>query len=196
MAMPCGTLSRARRGNERGGPKPLRGEDARSLWGLPGLTGLDLIRVRAANCLIRFVCRVANKCFEHSVPYYIENPLTSRLWKFPCIQKIWKQHTCDAPRFDFCQFGMKWRKATRILCCNNPVLARSAKQCHFGPDYTCSATNRRHIVLTGVDKSSGQFLTSRAEAYPPRLCQLFARCFLELCVTEYMANSRSKVHYK
>ena len=67
MAMPCGTLSRARRGDERGGPKALRGEDARTLWGLPGLTGLDLIRVRAANQLIRFVCRIADKCVAHNV---------------------------------------------------------------------------------------------------------------------------------
>ena len=77
MAMPCGTLSRARRGNERGGPKALQGEDARTLWGLPGLTGLDAIRVRAANKLIRFVCRVADKCFAHDVCYYVQSPLTS-----------------------------------------------------------------------------------------------------------------------
>ena len=47
MAMTSGTLSRARRGNERGGPKALRGEDASTLWGLPGLTGYDSIRLRA-----------------------------------------------------------------------------------------------------------------------------------------------------
>ena len=67
MAMPCGTLSRAQRGNERGGPKALRGEDARTLWGLPSLAGLDLIRVRAANKLICVVCRVADKCFALNV---------------------------------------------------------------------------------------------------------------------------------
>ena len=65
--MTCGSLSRARRGNERGAPKALRGEDARTLWGLPGLTGLDAICLRAANQLIRFVCRVADKCFAHDV---------------------------------------------------------------------------------------------------------------------------------
>ena len=63
MAMTSGILSRARRGNERGGPKALRGKDARTVWGLPGLTGVDSIRVRAANKVIRFVCRVADKCF-------------------------------------------------------------------------------------------------------------------------------------
>ena len=172
MALPCETLSRAGRGNERGGPKALRGEDARTLWGLLGLTGLDAIRVRAANQLIRFVCRVADKCFAHDVCYYVESPLTSRLWNFPCIQRMWKRHTCSGPRFDFCQFGMKWRKATRILCFNNPVFVRSGKQCVFQKGYTWSVTGQRHIQLTGVDKSSGQFLTNRAEAYPPRLCNL------------------------
>ena len=37
MVMPCGTLLRARRGAERGGPKALRGEDARTL----GTAGFD-----------------------------------------------------------------------------------------------------------------------------------------------------------
>ena len=192
MGMPCGTLSRARRGNERGGPKPLRGEEGRALWGLPDLTGLDLIRVRAANRLIRFMMCVAEKCFDKGVPYYIENPLTSRLWKFPCIHHIWK---CAATRFDYCQFGMKWRKATRILSFNNPVFAASGKQCRFTKDYKCCATGRRHIVLSGVDKS-GQFLTSRAEAYPPRLCKLWAKNIQEVCVSEFLAASRGKVHYK
>ena len=196
MAMPCGTVSRARRGNERGGPKALRGEDARTLWGLPGLTGLDAICVRAANQLIRFVCRVADKCFAHDVCYYVESPLTSRLWKFPCIQRMWKRHTCSGPRFGFGQFGVKWRKATQILCFNNLVFARSGKRCVFQKGYECSATGQRHIQLTGVDKSSGQFLTNRAEAYPPRLCNLWAKCIQDICVTEYMAaRNRSKSTY-
>ena len=65
--MPSGTLSRARRGNERGGPKVLRGEDAGTLWGLPGLTGLDLICVQADHKMIRCICRVADTCVAHYV---------------------------------------------------------------------------------------------------------------------------------
>ena len=41
--------------------------------GLPGLTGLDAICVRAANQLIRFVCRVADKCFAHGLCGYVES---------------------------------------------------------------------------------------------------------------------------
>ena len=82
---------------------------------------------------------------------------------------------------------MKWRKATRILCFNNPVFVRSGKQCVFQKGYKCSATGQRHIQLTGVDEASGQFLTNRAEAYPPRLCDLWAKCIQEISVTEYMA---------
>ena len=163
LAMPCGTLSSARRGNDRGGPKPLRGEKGRELWGLPGLTGLDLIRVRAADSLIRLLRRVADKCFEHDV-CYVENPLTSRILMFHCIQKLWRKQTCSAPRFDFCQFDKNWRKATRILCFNNHVFARSSKQCVcvFGKGHSCSAMGGRHVGFTGADKQSGQFLTSRA----------------------------------
>ena len=152
--------------------------------------------MRAANKLIKFVCRIAEKCYSLRVPYYIENPLTSRLWKLPCIQRIWKRHLCSAPRFDFCQFGMKWRKATRILSHNNPVMSRSGKQCVFGKDYTCCATGKRHIVLTGVDKGSGSFMTSRAEAYPPKLCNTWAKAIFEDVVSDYLAAHRGKVHYK
>ena len=38
-----------------------------ALWGLPGLTGYDSIRLRAVNKLIRLICRVADNCFVHDV---------------------------------------------------------------------------------------------------------------------------------
>ena len=167
-----------------------------ALWGLPGLTGLDAIRVRAANQFIRFVCRVADKCFAHDVCFCVESPLASRLWTFSCIQRMWKRHTCSGPRFDFCQFGMKWHKVTRILRFNNPVFVRSGKQRLLQKGYKCSAAGQRHIQLTGVDKSSGQFLTHNAEAYRPRLCNLWAKCIQEIRVAEYKAaRSRSKSTY-
>ena len=56
------------------------------------------------------------------------------------------------------------------------MFVRSGTQYVFQKGYKCSATGQRHIQLTGVDKSSGQFLTNRAEAYPPRLCNLWAKC--------------------
>ena len=94
----CHSVAR-RRGNERGGPKALRGEDARTLWGLPGLTGLDLIRVRAAFQFIRFVCRVADKCFAHNVFYLFETHSRVDCGEIACIQRLWKRHTCFGLRF-------------------------------------------------------------------------------------------------
>ena len=49
---PCGTFSSARRGGKKG-PPPLRGHDAKTIWGFPWLEGTDEIRVGKANALLK-----------------------------------------------------------------------------------------------------------------------------------------------
>ena len=53
------------------------------------------------------------------VPFYVENPLRSKLWSNPFIQKLLKDTRTSTIIFDYCQFGEKWQKSTQILAFNN-----------------------------------------------------------------------------
>ena len=188
-ALPCGTLSRARRTGGVG-PGPLRGESGRDLWGLPHISGRDLARVRSANKLIRIMCKLCKLCHKHNVAYYIENPLTSRLWKFAGIKHLIKLAHTSTTRFDFCQFGTLWRKGALILHSRNPHIVTESKTCKFGKGYVCSATGCRHVVLSGLH-ADGRHMTAHAEAYPTRFCSAIAHAVKENAVSEYLAK-RSK----
>ena len=84
---PCGTFSRARRG-KKGMPGALRGEEGRFLYGLPGLNEKDQLKVQVANLLLTYMKSLCKYCHRRRVPFYIENPLTSRLWKMPEIHEL------------------------------------------------------------------------------------------------------------
>ena len=184
FALPCGTFSRARRFGGVG-PGPLRGDSPTTVWGLPGLKGKDLARVKAANRLVRRTCALCRLCKQCEVSFYIENPQTSRLWLLKPIQELCGFPHSQLSRYDFCQFGTPWRKATQILAYLNPLFAQNAQQCHFGPDYTCCRTHRRHVQLTGVGEG-GKHLTAIAEPYPRKLCNKWACLILQNQISHHI----------
>ena len=78
FGFPCGTFSSARRHD--GGPPPLRGTNSRDIYGLPGLSGKELARVRAANALVMRMHKLMKICENSGVPWYLGNPQRSKLW--------------------------------------------------------------------------------------------------------------------
>ena len=82
---PCGTFSSARRHD--GGPPPLRGTNSKDIWGLPELQGKERARVNSANKLLLRMNELMKHCESNSVPFYLENPQTSKLWMHPLIRK-------------------------------------------------------------------------------------------------------------
>ena len=100
---PCGTFSSARRND--GGPPPLRGTNSKDIWGLPHLVGKERARVDSANKLLLRMHELMKHCESNNVPFYLENPQTSRLWMHPIIRK-WASHKSPHKvEVDYCQFG-------------------------------------------------------------------------------------------
>ena len=181
---PASTLSRARR-SDGSGPSPLRGDTEKLRWGLPGLKGKDRERVETANRLIKMTLRLCRHCLRIGVPFYLENPLASRLWDFRGIKALAASPFVTASRYDFCQFGTPWRKATKLLCFDNPHIERGARQCKFDRAHICSATGKKHVVLSGVS-AHFRHLTSRAVSYPRKFCNAIAKAIREEAVDRYM----------
>lgn len=109
LGMPCTTFSRARRNDGRG-PGPLR--DLEHLWGLPGLSYKDRLKLREGSKLFSFSMDLLKWAAQLNIPVIIENPLTSLAWCMSPMKKFLASpdvHLCD---LDFCQFGERWQKPT------------------------------------------------------------------------------------
>ena len=121
--VPCGTASRARfRGlNRRShGPPPLRSDR----WpdGLPSLSGVNLIRVRAANRLYAFMADLIPKLHQMGVVWTVENPWTSLVWK----TSYWKRMEKLRPWYcelHNCMFGASRLKRTCIASNSGSVMS-------------------------------------------------------------------------
>ena len=164
FGIPCTSVTRARRPGG-GGPPPLRSN--KYLWGFPDLKGANLEKVQQANKLFKFVFKIIRLLHRSKIPFVVENPLTSMLWKFPVVHSLLK--TSETAVVDFCQFGTPWRKRTKLVG-TLPGLESLSETCH---GKVCSRTGLTHIILQGRDPT-GVFFTKRAEPYPKPLCRAIA----------------------
>ena len=69
----------------------MRGFNSKDINGLPGLQGKDLARVQSANRLLNRMMELMKDCERRGLPFYLENPLRSKLWLHPLVKK-WVQH--------------------------------------------------------------------------------------------------------
>ena len=176
LGMPCTTFSRARRFDGLG-PGPLR--DISNLWGLPGLSRQDQRKLTDGNALFWFTLRILKLCAALSIPFVLENPLTSMVWELPPLQQFIQRTNAKYCDLDFCQYGEKWKKPTRLLY-HGIDLSILSKRC-VSNNNICSRTNRPHLPLKGRDHS-GTFWTLRAQPYPFALADAFAQQLL--CLDE------------
>jgi hypothetical protein len=128
-------------------------------------------------------------CVKCSVPVMLENPATSMLWLAPRLQKLCTLDSHVSFITDFCQHGAKWRKRTRISCWHTPSCPQLCKVCS-GKKGWCSARNRQHIVLSGVDPVSKQLWTHIAQPYP----KLFAAKVAEHLILSSELCKDSRLH--
>ena len=79
---------------------------------------------------------------------------------------------------DFCQFGTKWRKRTKLLVGNmyEDDIARCSRLCAGPPGY-CSRTVKKQQQLTGSTRN-GVPWTRVAQPYPKQLCHHLAYSLL------------------
>ena len=165
FGMPCQSWSRARR--DDGGPPPLR-DDHQFLWGKPNLGRKDQSKIELGNKLLLYTLSLIHQLRALHVPWALENPWSSRCWLVPEISTLLEHNGIKLKQVDYCQFNTPWKKSTGVMfeSCDlhsifktcNPVNGR------------CSATHKKHFILAGQD-SAGQWLTHRAQPYPPQLCR-------------------------
>ena len=164
----CNSWSRARRAPPWSPmPSALRSND--HLMGLPFLNEKDRNLVDKHNFMYRRAIDYATRSIKANKSGWIENPLTSMLWKTKGIQKLLKLGARYVETH-FCQYGCSYKKATRFIVwgpkSGDVVLSRCS-----GKKGICSRTGKRHVELTGIHR--GKFLTSAAQVYPLSLCRSF-----------------------
>ena len=111
------------------------------------------------------------------IPFSLEQPLTSKMWKVPELTSI-AMH-CLFVELDQCMFGTPWKKPTRFLCYGIEDVGRltGPGRCK-GKQGCCSRTGQRHVLLTGSGPN-GRPLTSHASHFPKLLCTALAHSLTE-----------------
>ncbi len=135
------------------------------------------------------------KAISHNVPFAIENPRRSLLWQMPLMKELAARTDVNSSRHDYCQFGTKWMKPTKLMARGNPLLHLDQVVCQAarneadpGGPTVCSRTNAPHTMLDGTARVKPQpikrskqktqtgikpekkFMTHVAEPYPEKVC--------------------------
>ena len=161
--VPCGTCSRAREiplKSGRPGPPPLRSQEF--LFGLPGLSDVDQLKVTKANSIYSNVADIIDEAISLGVLVQIENPKNSWLWQMPRYASLLERGFFDTV-FQHCRWNPdtlpsrpKWTK----LRSNISELSEMEGSC-----------NRKHVHLGWGQHASGQFATADEAEYQEALCE-------------------------
>lgn len=126
------------------------------------IIGCELAAWTAEMCLL---------ASQRGILWSIENPKSSRLWEFPLIEVLFAHTGVGYVDFDMCGYGTGYRKPTRILASFQQLQGLQRHCSHL----------RHGQVLKGrvkVDLGDGTVWANRttlAGAYPPELCETWAR---------------------
>ena len=181
LAPPCGSLSlafaaKARWRDDRGHQLPNLHAEARRKCD----HGDACLRVAVE------LCTLFSRC---GVPWILEQPQRSLMWKRPEIEKLIASTGAFSITTEQCQWGRKWRKATRFLLGGvDPQDAESlARRC---PPGICTRTGRPHLHLQGRT-AAGTAVTAIAAEYPPALCKALVRILAITIQAQWAAEPRA-----
>eukprot|EP00959_Pyramimonas_sp_CCMP1952_P272081 5688894-Pyramimonas_sp.AAC.1 len=71
------------------------------------------------------------------------------MWAAPRLARLMSDVSCTSAVGHLCQFGARWRKATRIVGWRVSGLDGVAKRC-CGRGGLCSKSGKYHVVLSGA----------------------------------------------
>lgn len=139
-------------------------------WGKPGLTEREREVVLVGNRCFRSALKIVKVLDKSGLPWILENPHSSKCWYLPPLKRLAGSSHVHTRVLDFCQYGTRWSKRTRMLLGNIDQfdsLRLSTRLCS-GHGF-CSRTGHRHFQLTGSNRQ-GIPWTRIAQPYPARLC--------------------------
>ncbi len=190
LGTPCTTWSRARHGPVGSSWGPIRSNDF--IYGIPGVSFHDQQKLKVGNQTMRFTARIISLCIKFFVPCILENPIHSLLWFAPPVSRCAVSGVCRSFVCDFCQYGAKWRKRTKLLtwhCQEFPSLQHTCA----GRGGKCSASHKYHIILKGQDPVTKQLWTHLAQPYPWRFAVEGAKLLVESA--DHMHNFKLRKYF-
>ena len=138
----------------------------------------DQEKVRIGNATMSATAQIIRLAKQGFVPTFLENPASSMLWLAPQIDRLCGFSSSRKFICDFCQYGARWRKRTRIQGWHTQDHEQLTRICH-GHGGICSLSKKYHIVLKGQDPTSKQLWTHLAQPYPLKFAQLAAQCLAD-----------------
>ena len=173
FGIPCGTASRARcrrLSKKVHGPPPLR--NSKFPDGIPGVSGLHLVKLRAANRLYNFMRVLIKKLDAANIIWTVENPLTSLLWEtsyWTDVDSTTNPYYCELHN---CMFGGTRLKRTCLAS-------------------NCKAVMSLNVLCDGRHEhapwsmTNGVFDTALEAEYSPMLAKAIATTILEYVAQEF-----------
>ena len=161
----CSSMSRAIRPPVRSSEEP---------EGVTGCRPTMVEKVEQGNGHAKFMAACVREAITVGCDHWTENPHTSFLWKQPAWESILEEGAASAGQdhgpfvTDYCRFGARWRKRTRIY--TSLGLKNQRLLC------CCKVP---HLRLSGYSKALGMMMTKAAEPYPRPLNHLLARALAE-----------------
>lgn len=182
FGVPCGTSSKARlrrMSKTQHGPPPLR--SVQFPLGLPNVTGTNLARVRSANVLYAFTCRLILTLHRLQKIWTLENPWSSVFWATPYWKAVENAISPHMIQLDYCMFGGRRKKRTAIATACDALLELNI---------TCD-DQHDHAPWSF---SNGKFATAKESEYPPEFCRQLASCVYHHLAKQFgFPNTAEKV---
>ena len=189
LAIPCNSFSAARRA-PIGSAMPRRLRSNAHPFFLPGLCDADRRVAETGNRIVRACASIVRACQLAQVPWIIENPRSSFLWKMPAMQRLAAGDSVRIHHCHQCQYSCPWMKPTTFMtghCQSAPQLERSChpvKRCGLR---MCSKSGEPHFVL------SGPGVTKQAQTYSHSLASALTSVFREAWICKHYGHSHSAI---
>lgn len=170
LAPVCGTASRAR--NIRrfpGDPAPLRSDSFPE--GLPGLSANDAERIRLANLLFAYSCKIFDLACTLGIVVTMENPLNSYFWRTVWVLNLFAKWPTYFGDFQVCMMGGSRDKWTRIAANIQDIEAMCV---------SCDRSHEHEAWGFASDADGRRvWATSLESQYPKHMCNVLVSIVLQ-----------------
>ena len=189
LAPPCGTASRAREIPlspqqlwQLGGKEPRQLRSETEPWGLSSLTGLDLIKVQAANRVYVNGGAIVLHAIKRGVKPTVENPKGSYLWllwPYSILVTVYGFKDVD---FQHCRHGGLRPKWTRL----RTLMLELMPMAGLCPGVSADHQHKPWGVAWGANGAG--FATAEETEYPRLMCDTMADAAVESAVALGFSN--------